>query len=117
MSILSKIKDFLSKPLDSKYLLKPRSTEAIVLDLGDVEFIINGVSIKITQDRDVIVKNVRFLDIQKEVLFLYDTNKEGEVVNKLKGIYLKDKKEYKNRVEADRTKLYHHIKNVDRKGD
>lgn len=69
MSILSRIKSFLLNPRDSKYLVNSRSNEVLDID-GEVNLSINGISITITEDRDITITGVRFLDVRSEALFI-----------------------------------------------
>lgn len=100
MLILSRIKSFLSNLFiyknNSNSLSKGEVTEALGIDKNKLNIKstkegivinINGISITITEEKDLTIKGIRFLDINSELLFL---NSEEKGSTKLKELYLKD---------------------------
>lgn len=81
MSILSKIKSFFTKPLSLKYFTNSLSNETIYLK-GNVYLNINGISITITEDKDIIINDVRFFEINSVATFI--NCKNAEKLKKLK---------------------------------
>ena len=83
MSILSRIKSFLAKPLSLKYFANSLSNETIYLK-GNVYLNINGISITITEDKDIIINDVRFFEVNSSKAVLLNCKKNAEKLKKLK---------------------------------
>lgn len=84
MSILSKIKSFFAKPLSFKYFANSLSNETIYLT-GNVCLNINGISITITEDKDIIINDIRFFEVNSDATFINCKNAEKLKKLKLEG--------------------------------
>lgn len=103
MSILSRMKSFISKPLSCNNFLRSfrdfKSESDIVLT-GKVTIHINNITIDINSDNDVSISGIRFLDIKSDTVFINSDESE-----KLKQIKLKDHDGLRKKFEMNISRL------------